>query len=196
MRLDVVITGVGGQGNVLASRILARSAMEFGLPVRTSEAIGMAQREGVVMSQVRMGFGKYGALVPDGRADVLLGFELSETVRGLPKLKKDGLVLANTEAIYPVSVSLGLSEYNPVKLALYLKENTKSLHFIDATNLAVQAGSGKATNIVMLGALSGLNVLPFEDYHLKQVMLEVIPPKLHSINLKAFELGQRAVGGQ
>lgn len=85
MRCDIVIAGVGGQGNVLASRILARAAMEYELPVQTSEAIGMAQREGVVMSHVRMGAGNYGSLIPNGGADVLLGFELAETIRGLDK---------------------------------------------------------------------------------------------------------------
>lgn len=121
MRCDIVIAGVGGQGNVLASRILARAAMEYELPVQTSEAIGMAQREGVVMSHVRMGAGNYGSLIPNGGADVLLGFELAETIRGLDKIKNDGVVIANSYTIYPVSVSLGISQYDPVGLVDYLK---------------------------------------------------------------------------
>lgn len=195
MSLNIVITGVGGQGNVLASRILARAAMESGLVARTSEAIGMAQREGVVMSQVRMGHDQYGALIPNGYGDVLLGFELAETVRGLPKLKKDGVVIANTEMIFPVSVSLGISQYNPEQLTAFLKESTKSLYLIKATSLAKEAGTPKATNIVMLGALSSLNLLPFEADCIKQVMAEVIPPRLQEINLRAFALGQQAIGG-
>ncbi|MEG6511100.1 indolepyruvate oxidoreductase subunit beta [Desulforamulus ruminis] len=195
MRLDIVITGVGGQGNVLASRILARAAMDYGLSVRTSEAIGMAQREGVVMSQVRMGSGSFGALIPNGQADILLGFELAETVRGLPKLKQEGVVVVNTESILPVSVSLGLSQYDPDQLMSYLQEQAGGLKQINATALARQAGTPKATNIVMLGALAGLNVLPFAATHLKQVAMELIPSRLREINLKAFELGQQAVGG-
>lgn len=195
MRMDIVITGVGGQGNVLASRILARAAMDYGLAVRTSEAIGMAQREGVVMSQVRMGSDSIGALIPDGQADVLLGFELAETVRGLPKLKKEGVVIANTATIFPVSVSLGLSQYNPEQLTSFLKESAAELHLMDATSLAGQAGTSKATNIVLLGALSSLNILPFDAEHLKQVALEIIPSRLREVNRRAFELGQAAVGG-
>lgn len=195
MRLDLVITGVGGQGNVLASRILARAAMEAGLPVLTSEAIGMAQREGVVMSQVRMGSGNYGALIPDGGADVLLGFELAETVRGLTKLKRGGVVIANTHNIHPVSVSLGLSQYDRRQLTSFLQESTESLYFLDAAALAEQAGTIKTTNIVMLGALSALRILPYDADHLKKVVLDTIPPGLREINQRAFALGQEAVGG-
>lgn len=195
MRLDLVITGVGGQGNVLASRILARAAMEAGLPAMTSEAIGMAQREGVVMSQVRMGAGSYGALIPDGGADVLLGFELAETVRGLPKLKQGGVVLTNTHSIHPVSVSLGLSQYDQEQLTEFLRENTKALYLLDAAALAQQAGTIKATNIVLLGALSALQVLPYDADHLEQVVLSSIPTRLREINHRAFALGQEALGG-
>lgn len=196
MRLDIVITGVGGQGNVLASRILAKAAMEWGLPVRTSEAIGMAQREGVVMSQVRMGEGAYGALIPDGGADILLGFELGETIRGLTKLKPGGVVIANRQTIFPVSVSLGLSQYEPEQMISCLENSNARYHLLDATALASDAGTYKCTNIVMLGALSSLGILPYDDDHLKQVMLDAIPPKLRDINLRAFQLGRQALGGE
>lgn len=196
MRLDIVIAGVGGQGNVLASRILARAAMEAGLPVQTSEAIGMAQREGVVMSQVRIGPGDYSCLIPDGRADVLLGFELAETVRGLSKIKNGGAIIANSEAIYPVSVSLGISQYTPDKLTSFLKEKTEKLYLFNATALAEQAGTVKATNIVLLGALSALKLLPYDMDVLKKVMLAMLPPALHDLNLRAFELGRQALGGE
>ncbi len=196
MRLDIVITGVGGQGNVLASRILAKAAMEWGLPVRTSEAIGMAQREGVVMSQVRMGEGAYGALIPDGSADILLGFELAETIRGLAKLKTGGVVIANRQTIFPVSVSLGLSQYEPEQMISYLENTAAQYHLLDATALAGEAGTYKCTNIVMLGALASLGILPYDEEHLKQVMLDSIPPKLRDINLRAFALGRQALGGE
>ncbi|SHF01672.1 indolepyruvate oxidoreductase subunit beta [Desulforamulus putei] len=195
MRLDIVIAGVGGQGNVLASRILARAAMEVGLPVRTSEVIGMAQREGAVMSQVRMGAGDYSALIPNGQADVLLGLELAETVRAVTKLKKGAVVIANSATIYPVSVSLGFSSYHPEQLTAFLKERTDSLYLFDATSLANQAGTYKATNMVMLGALSVLDLLPYSADHLRAVMEDVIPPRLREMNLTAFALGRQAVGG-
>ncbi|GAB6157053.1 indolepyruvate oxidoreductase subunit beta [Desulfotomaculum varum] len=195
MRLDILIAGVGGQGNVLASRILARAAMEAGLPVRTSEVIGMAQREGVVMSQVRMGQGDYSALIPSGQADVLLGLELAETVRAINKLKKGAVVLTNTATIQPVSVSLGLATYDTRQLTAFLQERTTSLYLFDATALARQAGTYKATNMVLLGALSALDLLPFSADHLRSVMEEMIPPRLLPINQRAFALGRQAVGG-
>lgn len=193
--MNIVITGVGGQGNVLASRILARAALEYGLPVQTSEAIGMAQREGVVMSQVRLGEGTYGCLIPDGQGDILLGFELAETVRGLRKLKAGGTVVANLATIYPVSVSLGLSSYQAQPLIDYLKQSTEQLYLLDATALAQQAGNVKATNIVLLGALSALNLLPYPTEHLQGIMLQMIPSALRDLNIHAFTLGQQAVGG-
>ncbi|CCO09076.1 indolepyruvate oxidoreductase subunit beta [Desulforamulus hydrothermalis] len=195
MRLDILIAGVGGQGNVLASRILARAAMEAGLPVRTSEVIGMAQREGVVMSQVRMGQGDYSALIPTGQADVLLGLELAETVRAINKVKKGAVVLANTATIQPVSVSLGLATYDTRQLTAFLQERTATLHLFDATALASQAGTFKATNMVLLGALSALDLLPFSADHLQSVVEKMMPPRLLPINQRAFALGRQAIGG-
>ncbi|MTI79590.1 MAG: pyruvate ferredoxin oxidoreductase [Firmicutes bacterium] len=193
MSFNVVITGVGGQGNVLASRILAQAAMHYGLDVRTSEAIGMAQREGVVMSQVRMGDNLYSALIPNGMGDVLLGFELAETVRGLPKINKNAVVVANQSSIVPVSTTLGVSQYHRDQLIGYLKENTNNLYLFDATALAKQAGTHKAVNIVMLGALAALNVLPYDKEHLLEIVLRAVPEKFKEINIKAFELGFEAV---
>ncbi len=193
MKLDIVITGVGGQGNVLASRILAQTAMEAGYPVRTSEAIGMAQREGVVMSQVRIGDEARGALIPNGAGDVLLGMELAETVRGLPMLKKDAVVIANSATIIPVTAALGMSEYQTDELISYLKNNTAHLHLFDATSLAVEAGTFKATNIVLLGALASLNILPFTGEQLLDNILSAVPPKFKEINKLAFELGYKAL---
>ncbi len=193
MKLDIVITGVGGQGNVLASRIIAQTAMEAGYPVRTSEAIGMAQREGVVMSQVRIGDSLSGALIPDGSADVLLGFELAETVRGLPKIKKDAAVIANTATIIPVSAALGICSYQPETLVSCLKQNTTNLHLIDATTLAADAGTPKAANIVLLGALAALKILPCTAEQLLNTVLKTVPPKFKEINNRAFQLGFKAL---
>lgn len=194
MSLDIVITGVGGQGNVLASRILARAAMAAGLAVRTSEAIGMAQREGVVTSQVRMGGSQWGALIPAGGADVLLGFELAETVRGLPRLKPGGVVVAGTAVIVPVTAALGLAAYQEDDLRDYLRRTVKNLHLVDAGALAEQAGHPRAVNTVMLGALAGLSILPFDRENLLHTVLAVVPSKYREINSRAFELGRRAVG--
>ena len=193
MQLDIVITGVGGQGNVLVSRILAQVAMEAGYSIRTSEAIGMAQREGMVMSQVRLGNKLYGPLIPDGGADVLLGLELAETVRGLKKLKKSGVVIANEACIYPVSTALGMSNYQPQQIKNYLQQQVTNLHLLNASELAEKAGTAKATNIVMLGALAKLGVLPISHTDLLKGVLEMVPAKFKDINRTAFELGYHRV---
>lgn len=193
MRLDIVIAGVGGQGTVLASRVLAETAMEAGLPVRTSETIGMAQREGTVTSQVRIGEPLTGALIPDGSADILIGFELAETVRLLPKLKKGGIVLANTATIIPVSVAGGRSTYDVEVLTNFLKENVEKLTLFNATELAIQAGNYRAANTVFLGALSTLTELPFDAGKLLQTVLDTVPAKVKDTNNKAFQLGRKAM---
>lgn len=193
MRTDIVIAGVGGQGTVLASRIIARTAMEAGLPVYTSETIGMAQREGVVTSHVRFGEPLFGAVIPDHSADILLGFELAETVRWLHKLKPGGLLVANNDRIIPVSVAAGRSEYDAPTLTTHLLSQVPGAVLFDATALAARAGTPKATNIVLLGALSALPGLPFNAEELLASALEVIPAKVHEINRRAFELGRQAM---
>lgn len=193
MRMDIVIAGVGGQGTVLASRVIAQAALDAGLAVRTSETIGMAQREGTVTSHVRIGEPLYGALIPDGSADVLLSFEMAETVRWLHKLKPGGTVLANSARIIPVSVASGRSTYEVDIIMEYLRSTTDSLTMLDATELAIKAGNYRATNTVLLGAMSTLPCLPFKSECLLSALLETIPAKLRDINSRAFELGRQAV---
>lgn len=192
MRTDIVIAGVGGQGTVLASRVIAMAAMEAGLPVRTSETLGMAQREGTVTSHVRLGEPLHGALIPDGGADIMLGFELAETVRWLHKLKPGGTLLANRSKIIPVSVASGRSVYDEEALLKYLPDKVDNLVLFDATQLATQAGSYKATNTVLLGALSALPAIPMTGDQLLNAVLSMIPAKLRDINIQAFELGRKA----
>ncbi|KNZ68327.1 pyruvate/ketoisovalerate oxidoreductase [Thermincola ferriacetica] len=195
MSQDIVIAGVGGQGTVLASRIIAEAAILANQPVFTSETIGMAQREGCVTSNVRIGEPLYGAVIPDGKADVLIGFELAETVRLLPKLKPGGTVIANATKIVPVSVATGKSVYNEAQLSEYLNEWPGSCYIFDASRLAEEAGSFKAVNIVMLGALSTLPDLLFTSEQLLEAILAMVPPKTTEINEKAFLAGRQALGG-
>lgn len=193
MKLDIVISGVGGQGSVLASRALASAGMGIGLDVRTSEVIGMAQREGSVTSQVRIGEQLYGATIPDHEADILLGFELAETIRALPKLKKGGFIIANSSAIVPVSVQLGISSYDQEAMRRYLREQPGRVVLLDLDELARKAGNPKTSNVIILGALSTLPGLPFEPKQLLQAVLSYIPEKLHNTNRRAFEVGRRAM---
>lgn len=194
MRLDIVIAGVGGQGTVLASRILAQAAMEAGCQVRTSETIGMAQREGIVASHVRIGEPLHGALIPDRGADVLLGFELAESVRWLYKLKPGGRAYVNSARIVPVSVASGRSIYDSEALDNYLHEQVNNLFLLDAGGLAVEAGNHRTTNMVMIGALSSMPGLPFTSEQLLSASLSLIPTKVRDVNKAAFELGRKVMG--
>lgn len=189
MKLDIVIAGIGGQGNVLISRILAHAAIKAGLHVRTSEAIGMAQRGGPVTSQVRMGDKLYGGIIPDRQADVIIGLELAEAVRVMPKLKKTGRVITSSTQVIPISVSMGLSTYDKEELLKYIKQQTKEPIIFDAVELARKAGNEKTANIVMLGAFSTLPFLPFSPDFLLESCLEIIPEKFHQVNTCAFKLG-------
>ncbi len=189
--MDIVINGVGGQGVVLASRVIAQTALKNGLQVRTSETIGMAQREGSVVSHVRMGEKLFGAIIPDKQADILLSFELAETIRGLQKLKSDGRIIANLAKVIPVSVNLGDSTYEYEEILNYLRGYSNNLKLIDAQKLAVEAGNYKSVNMVLLGVLAKKNLLPFEGDELLSTALKMLPKKLHGINEKAFLLGKK-----
>ena len=193
MKIDIVIAGVGGQGTVLASRAIAQAALNTGLEVRTSETIGMAQREGTVTSHVRIGEALYGAVIPDSTADVLLGFEMAETVRWQHKLKPGGVVLLNSTKIIPVSVAAGRSTYDGDAILGHLEAKVPGMKMIDATELAISAGNFRATNTVLLGAMSTLEFLPFKSEILLAALLTMIPEKLRGINERAFMLGRQAL---
>lgn len=193
MKLDVVISGVGGQGSILASRALANAAMESGLRVLTSEVIGMAQREGPVTSHIRMGNELCGALIPDREADFLVGLELSETVRGLGKLKPGGTVITSESAIIPVSVQLGLSKYDREAYVQYIKERAGRAIFLDLEKLSLRAGNPRAGNVIIMGALSACPELPLEPVRLLHSILELVPSKYKDINERAFEIGRQAM---
>lgn len=192
-RLDIVICGVGGQGSVLAAHTLARAAISRGLPVRTSEVIGMAQREGTVTGHVRLGTGIHGPIIPDGRADFLLGLELAEAVRGLAKLRPGGTALVSQTAIVPVTVRLGLSEYDQQALTEHFKravaERDGRLYLLDTTALTRSAGNPRAANAALLGAFSLLPGHPFTPDDLLASLLAMLPEKLHDANRQAFQAG-------
>lgn len=193
MNLDILISGVGGQGSVLASRALALAAMERGLAVRTSEVIGMAQREGSVVSHVRIGEELYGAIIPDRRADFLLGLELAETARALNKLKPGGTVLTGTTTIVPATVQLGLSTYDREAITNYIKKQAGKVFFLDLEELSRRAGHARTGNVVILGALSTLPGLPFGPDQMLQAILRFVPEQFLELNQRAFETGRAAM---
>jgi len=189
--MDIVIAGVGGQGTVLASRVLAQAALEAGLSAKTSETIGMAQREGTVQSHVRIGKDDFGPVIGTGQADVLLAFEPAEAVRALGLLKSGGLLMVNDYPIRPVTVTLGTSAYQTEAILDYLKNTPFQLKVVRAFDTAIAAGSFKAVNTVMLGALAATGRLPFSRSAVLKVLLELVPAKAREINERGFELGAK-----
>jgi indolepyruvate ferredoxin oxidoreductase beta subunit len=149
---NILLCGVGGQGTVLASRLIASAAMEKGLNVRTAETIGMAQRGGCVVSHVRTGSEIHSPLIPTGSADVIIGFEPAEAVRNLSFLKPGGTVVVNNRAIKPVTSSLGGSAYIGAEMLDWLKANVKNLLVVDGDGICARLGSPKVLNTVLLAA--------------------------------------------
>lgn len=189
MNCNILIAGVGGQGQVLASRLIGAAAIEEGYDVRTSETIGMSQRGGCVTSNVRISGGFLSPAVPLGGANLLIGFELCETVRNIARLGAGGGVVLNKQVIKPVTVSLGIQKYDTEKMMNFLRQKVKKLVVIDALKLAAGAGSTKATNVVMLGAAVGAGFLPFEKDGFLKVICRNVPQKFRELNEKAFESG-------
>ena len=188
-KLDIVIAGVGGQGTVLASRVLAQAALNCNLSAKTSETIGMAQREGTVLSHVRIGAEDFGPVIGHHRADVLLGFEPGEAQRACGLVKTSGFGLVNIHPVSPVSAALGRSSYPSAEIQRYLCSLPLAMTFINAFQLAKAAGNFRTVNSVMLGALSSTGILPVPKEELKKVLLEMVPERAREVNEQAFELG-------
>jgi indolepyruvate ferredoxin oxidoreductase beta subunit len=195
--MKIVISGVGGQGTLLASRLLAEAAINAGLSVKIGETYGMAQRGGPVMGHIQMGGEAMNPQIRKGEADALLGFEPAEAVRrGVTYLKEGGLALVNTRVTAPVEVISGMVPYPDMgKMMALLGKVTGNIKAFDATALAEEAGDPITTNIVMLGALTASGVLPYGE----DVMVETIKAGLRSqfiaLNMRAFELGKKAYKG-
>ncbi len=196
MNFNVLITGVGGQGTILASRILSTAGILEDIFVRTMETFGMAQRGGSVVGHIRFGEGEKSAYIPLGQADLLLGFELAETARNLGYVKSQGRVLVNAQALRPVSVAMGQQTYQVEAIETYIKDNSASPLLVDGLALAGQAGSAKAVNVVLLGAACGAGLLPFSDAVMRQAVAHCVPEQYRDLNLAAYELGfVQAKGG-
>ncbi|MGC8936430.1 MAG: indolepyruvate ferredoxin oxidoreductase subunit beta [Candidatus Methanomethylicaceae archaeon] len=188
--LNVVISGVGGQGNVKAAQILGAAAVRAGYRVRVSDVYGIAQRGGPVLSHIRLGEEIYASLVEEHKADVVLGFEPMEALRAVAKfLRVGGLVIVNTRPVYPVEVNIGKAVYPDINEILSLISKVAgSVITLDATQVAKDSGIPIASNIVMLGVLAGSGALPFSVELLRDAIKENIPRFLEE-NLKAFDAG-------
>lgn len=189
MEYNILICGVGGQGTILAAYVLGNAALKEGYKVRLGEIHGMAQRGGSVVSHVRMGEEVYGSVIPQNKADIIVAFEPLEALRNISYLKKGGIVLMNAERINPVSVSLGECDYPPIDEILFnLSEKGKVYHF-NATEIAKNLGNTITMNIVMIGALSTLDI-PIKNETLLETITSVLAKK-SDLNLKAFEAGRK-----
>ena len=192
MNKSILLAGVGGQGTVLASKLIAQAAIDLGFPARTAETIGMAQRGGCVVSHVRIG-DSHSPLIPKGKADMIIGFEPAEAVRCLPYLKEDGVVITTKKAIKPVTASLAGSSYNGTEMIDYLIRNQKSLVVVDGDNICQACGSAKVLNIALLGAACATGKLGISAESFVSAIEQRLPQKFVAMNLKALKLGDEEV---
>ena len=186
---SIIIAGVGGQGTLLASKIISAAAEARGLFVRTSETIGMAQRGGSVSSHIRIGAQDVSPVIPLGHADILIGFELAEAARQIPRLCAGARSVINTDTIIPTNVALKKGKYMETEYLEALKNRLPDGIFVSASSAATEAGDSRTLNIVLLGAASGASILPFSEEELRGAMQVCVKPKLLAMNEKAFELG-------
>ena len=185
----LIIVAVGGQGNLLASKVLGEAALLADIPVRMSEIHGMAQRGGVVESAVVFGDAD-STIISDGEADVLLGFEPSETLRALTKCNADTVVITNTAPLPPFTVAIGKGTYPDIQeLQELIRNKTARLIAFDALALAKQAGNNMSLNMVLLGSLIQTGIMPVSADNVKQAIRTSTKKAFVDINLKAFDLG-------
>ena len=191
MSTNVILAGVGGQGAVLASKLLARAAMGRGLPVKTAETIGMAQRGGSVFSHVRMGEGAHSPLIGRGRADAIVAFEPAEAVRQLPFLRPGGMVVTSDAPVVPVSATTGGPAYDLPAIMSHLHERVgeKNLVIVDASAAAAKIGTAKALNVVLLGAAARAGALgPVTTDDLVAAVRARVKPACVDLDLRALNL--------
>lgn len=184
--LNIMIVGVGGQGTLLASRVLGNVAMKSGHDVKVSEVHGMSQRGGSVVTYVKMGEQVFSPLVEKGEADIIIAFEKLEALRWVYYLKKGGTLVINDQEINPMPVIIGKAEY-PKDILGRLKTQDIHVQSIDALRIARECGNSKAVNIVLIGLMAKSTKIAKEVW--LQAMEEVIPQKLLEVNVKAFNAG-------
>ena len=186
---NIMIVGVGGQGSLLASKLLGRLLLTRGYDIKVSEVHGMSQRGGSVVTYVRFGDKVYSPVIDKGEADYIVSFELLEAARWTEYLKPDGKIIANTQQINPMPVIIGAAEY-PENLVQKMRDAGLNVDAFDALSLAEQAGSTKAVNIVLMGHLS--KNFDFTQEEWMEAIEQSVPAKFLELNKKAFTLGANA----
>ena len=185
MGKSIMIVGVGGQGTLLASRILGNAIISAGYDVKVSEVHGMSQRGGSVITYVKYADKVYSPIIDEGEADVVLAFELLEAYRALPYLKKGGKVIVNTQAMDPMPVIIGAMKY-PENIAEKMAKMV-DVTAVDALSLAKEAGNIKAVNVVLIGFMAKATDIPYDTWI--ETIKTTVPAKFLEVNLKAFDLG-------
>ncbi len=187
---NILLSGVGGQGIILASDIITQLFLEAGFDVKKSEVHGMAQRGGSVTSHVRFGRKVYSPIIKQGDVDILFSFEQLEGLRWLNYVKPDGVIVLNNHRINPPAVNLGQMEY-PKDVPGVIRKKFDKFYLIEGTKLALQAGDIRAANVVLLGAISKL--FDLEESLWIETILRHLPAKVHEINRKAFAMGRAQI---
>jgi len=183
---NIMIVGVGGQGSLLASRILGNAVLLKGYDVKVSEVHGMSQRGGSVVTYVKYGDKVASPVICKGEADIIMSFELLEAARWLPFLKKDGVIITNTQQINPMPVVTGAAAY-PEDLVAKMQAAGAKVIAADALAIAREAGNEKAVNVALIGLMA--NALGFDTGTLHEAIRMSVPEKFLELNMKAFELG-------
>jgi indolepyruvate ferredoxin oxidoreductase beta subunit len=193
---NAIITGVGGQGNVMASRLLGNILVKKGYYVTIGETFGASQRGGSVMSHLRISEkSNWSPIIPSGNADLVVSLEPIESIRVMAKYGNSNVkIISNTRPIHPVQVIAGEQEYPSLEdVKTTVDELTNDYTFIDATEEALKLGNPILGNIIMIGAVSGTGILPFDKKDFKEVISDFIPPDKVEMNIKAFEIGEKMV---
>ncbi len=184
---NILLSGVGGQGIILASDIMAEVFLEAGFDVKKSEVHGMAQRGGSVTSHVRFGRKVYSPIIKQGEVDILFSFEELEGLRWLNYVKPDGVIVLNNHKINPPAVNLGQMEY-PRDIPGIIRKRFDKFYLVEGTKLALEAGNIRAANVVLLGAISKL--FDIEEVLWIEAILGHLPPRVHEVNRKVFAMGR------
>lgn len=187
---SILLVGVGGQGTILASKLLTLGLMEEGYDVKMSEIHGMSQRGGSVSSQVRYGEKVWSPVIEKGSADMIVSFEKMEALRWLEYLKKDGKVVVNNHEMMPMTVIMGKADYSP-DIIKEMQDNCKDVTVVNATEEAVKLGNGKVMNIILLGTI--IKAMGLEDINWNKIVSENVKPAFVEDNLKAIQVGMSLV---
>lgn len=186
MTKNILIVGVGGQGTLLASKVMGKVFLDSGYDVKVSEVHGMSQRGGSVVTYVRYGEKVNSPIIDKGGADIILAFEELEALRALPFLKKDGKIIVNTQNIDPMPVITGAAKY-PEHIVDSLKNTGADVTAVDALDLAIKSGNMKSVNVVLIGVMARNTAINESVW--KETIKNTVPEKFLEANLKAFELG-------